>query len=157
MRGLIAAAAGLTLCIAAGGAYASDDEAAAAAKAAAEALENDAHRLSVFSYIQDWRGRNVALPVLVTMQVKGQKALSRFCDNVPLVEDAVLRTLLSGTRLSRRNGARLVSMREPLKMAVAEIFPPEALQGIEMRAGRQPADFASDLQKTTAACGAKKG
>ena len=157
MRGLIAAAVGLALCIAAGGAHASDDEAAATAKAAADVLESDFHRLSVFSYIQDWRGRNVALPVLVTMHVKGQAALSRFCDNVPLVDEAVLRTLLSGTRLSRRNGARLVSMREPLKLAVAEIFPPEALQGIEMRAGRQPAEFASDLQKTTAACGAKKG
>ena len=157
MRGLIAAVAGLTLCIAASGAYASDDEEAATAKAAAEAAESAPHQLSVFSYIQDWRGRNAAQPVLVTMKVKGQKALSRFCDNVPLVEDAVLRTLLSEARQSRQNGVRLVSMQEPLKLAVAEIFPPETLQGVEMRAGRQPAEFSSDLQKTTAACAAKKG
>jgi len=154
MRGLIAAAAGLTLCLAAGGAHAADDEEAAKAKAAAEAAS---HRLSVFSYLQDWRGRSVALPVLVTMELKGEKALGQFCDNVPLVEDAVLTTLLSGTRLSRRNGARLVSMQEPLKLAVAGIFPPEALQSVEMRAGRQPADFSSDLKKTSDACAAKKG
>ena len=91
------------------------------------------------------------------MKVKGKEAVSRFCDNVPLVEDAVLRTLLSGARQPRQNGARLVSMQEPLKLAVAEIFPPETLQGVEMRAGTQPAEFSSDLQKTTAACDAKKG
>ncbi|MDA0239509.1 MAG: hypothetical protein O3A84_05710 [Proteobacteria bacterium] len=49
MRGLIAAVAGLTLCIAASGAYASDDEEAAKAKAAAEAAESAFHQLSVFS------------------------------------------------------------------------------------------------------------
>lgn len=154
MRGLIAAAAGMALCVAATGAYASDEEEAAKAKGTAESAFHD---LSVFSYLQDWRGRNVALPVLVTMKVQGQEALSRFCDNAPLVEEAVLRTLLSGTRLSRRNGARLVSMQEPIKLAVAEIFPPQALQGIEMRSGRQPAEFAADLQKTSEACAAKKG
>jgi hypothetical protein len=114
------------------------------------------HQLSIFSYVQDWRGRNAPVPVLVTMNVKGDKSLVLFCDNVPRVQATVLRTLLSGSRRSPRKGTGLASLKDPLRKAVAEMFPSKAMQGLDMRVGRRPSDFVNDLQQTSRACDALK-
>lgn len=156
MKGLITLAASLALFIGATAARAGDEEDAAKAKAKAEAAARNMHQVSVFSYVQDWRGRNAAIPVLVTMNVKGDKSLVLFCDNVPRVQATVLRMLLSGTQRSTRKGAGLASLRDPLRRAVGGLFPARAMQGLDLKVGSRPADFSDDLQHTKSACNALK-
>ena len=153
MRGSIALAAMLAVVVGVKGAQASDD--AAAAKAAA--AEKSVHSVSVFSYVQDWRGRNGPIPVLVTMNVQGKKALGVFCGNVPKLEATVLRTLLSRTQRSPGDGTELASFRAPLHDAIEKMFPPKAMKGLDMKAGVQPSDFSDDLRKTSSACSGLKG
>ena len=156
MKRLITLVASLAFVIGATAARAGDDEEAAKAKAAAEAAARSEHRVSVFSYVQDWRGRNAPVPVLVTMNVKGRKSLVLFCENFPRVQATVLKMLLSGTQRSRRRGAGLASLEAPLKDAVAEMFPAKAMQALDLKVGRRPSDFANDLQHTSKACDALK-
>jgi hypothetical protein len=153
MKGSIALAAMLAVVVCVKAAQASDD----AAVAKAEAAEKTVHSVSVFSYVQDWNGRNAPVPVLVTMNVQGKKALGMFCTHVPKVEATVLRTLLSGTQRSRRRGTRLASLEAPLRETIGKMFPPKAMKGIKLRTAMQPSDFSDDLRKTSSACSALKG
>lgn len=153
MKGLITLVVSLALVIGANAARAGDE---AAAKAKTAAAARKMHQVSVFSYVQDWRGRNAPVPVLVTMNVKGRKSLVLFCDNFPRVQATVLKMLLSGTQRSRRRGAGVASLEAPLKDAVAEMFPAKAMQALDLKVGRRPSDFANDLQHTSKACDALK-
>ncbi len=102
---------GLSLATVASGAVAGDDEEAAAkAKAAAEAAAKELHSISVFNFVQDWRGRGGAVPVLVTMKVQGGEALDIFCNNVPRVQARILQAVLNGTQrgAARRHGNWIV-------------------------------------------------
>jgi hypothetical protein len=148
---------GLSLATVASGAVAGDDEEAAAkAKAAAEAAAKELHSISVFNFVQDWRGRGGAVPVLVTMKVQGGEALDIFCNNVPRVQARILQAVLNGTQrgAARRHG--IGSLKTPLHREIARLFPEKSVRSLDMRIGRTPSEFAKDIQGTTDACRALK-
>ncbi len=153
MRGFFGHLTGMAVALAAASA-AAGESGAKAAKAAAG--DKDLHRLSVFSYIQDWRGRGGAVPVLMTIRVQGGDALSAFCNNVPRVQARVLQTLLNGTRQAGNLGRGLGALQMPLRREMLRMFPEKSLQELALRVGRTPSEFTKDLTSTDDACRALK-
>ena len=118
--------------------------------------ENRIHKLSVFSYMQSMGGRGPSQPVLVTMRVKGPKALASFCDNQPKVNEAVL-DVLSQDRGKSGKKAALKSIKSPLRKAVNRVLKGKPVRKVLARTGRTPVEFGPDLMKTKKACKAIQG
>lgn len=118
--------------------------------------ENRTHKVSVFSFMQSLSGRGASYPVLVTLNVKGPKALTEFCDNQPRVNEAVL-GVLSRDRAATDRNAALRSIKAPLRKAVNGVLPGKPVRKVSTRTGRSPAEFGPDLVKTKKACKAIRG
>jgi hypothetical protein len=96
-------------------------------------------------------GGGSSYPVLVTLNVKGPKALTEFCDNQPKISEAVLGVLSQDRGKANRKSA-LRSIKIPLKKAVNRVLVGKPVRKVNTRAGRTPAEFGPDLMKTKRAC-----
>ena len=94
--------------------------------------------------------------MLVTLNVRGPKALAQFCDNQPTVNEAVL-SVLSRDRGKLGRGAILNSVKAPLRKAINRVLKGKPVRKVDTRAGRTPAEFGPDLMKTRKACKAIQG
>lgn len=118
--------------------------------------EDRIHKVSVFSFMQSLSRGGKSYPVLVTLNVRGPKNLTTFCDNQPKVNEAVL-GVLSQDRGKANKKAVLRAIKMPLRKAVNRVLTGKPVRKVVTRAGRTPAEFGPDLMKTKRACKAIHG
>jgi hypothetical protein len=127
------------------------------ARKKAEAEANQKHELSVFSYINPVRGRihTRRRPVLVTLNVKGSEALSRFCFQKPLIGETVLKVIGWGPAPDFNDKKVFESKKQSLHSAFADVFPEKTLTEVSLKLGSSVSEFGKQLHGTTKACGGK--
>ncbi len=127
------------------------------ARKKAEAEANSVHALSVFSYVNPVRGRvhTRRRPVLITLNVKGMDALSHFCQQKPLIGEAVLKIIGWGPAPDLSNKKVLEIKRQSLHQEFSEVLSADSLKNVSLKLGKTVAEFGKQLQGTSNACGGK--
>jgi hypothetical protein len=116
--------------------------------------ENRRHDLSVFSFMSSPRGQT---PVLITLNVKGPKALTSFCEFQPKVDEAVLGVMMQAPSDQRDEKKALAAIQGPLRQAINEVLPGKPVRKVLTRSGRTASEFGPDLLRTKDACKAVDG
>ena len=119
--------------------------------------ENRRHDLSVFSFMNDLGNRRDQAPVLVTLKVKGPKALTSFCEFLPKVNEAVLSVMMQGPPVRGDEKKILAAIEAPLKKAVNDVLPGHPVRRVVTRSAMSVSEFGPDLLKTKNACKAIDG
>ncbi|NKB22210.1 MAG: hypothetical protein GKS01_17120 [Alphaproteobacteria bacterium] len=124
------------------------------ARKKAEEQANRVHQLSVFSYVNPVRGRvhGRRYPVLITLNVKGTEALSRFCLQKPVIGEAVLKVFGWGPSPDLRDKKVLARQKKSLHDAFDDVFPTKTLKTVSLKMGRSASEFGKQLQSTKEAC-----
>ncbi|MBK19797.1 MAG: hypothetical protein CMM52_13265 [Rhodospirillaceae bacterium] len=129
------------------------------ARQKAEAEANRVHALSVFSYVNPVRGRihSRRRPILITLNVKGIKALSKFCHQKPLIGETILKVIGWGPAPDLSNKKILAEKQRDLREAFDAVLPENSLKTVSLKVGRMASEFGDDLKLTAKACSVGKG
>ena len=119
--------------------------------------EGRQHDLSVFSFMNDLGGRRGEVPVLVTLNVTGPKALTSFCEFLPKVNEAVLGVMMQGAPVGGDEKKVLTALQGTLRQAINDVLPGHPVRKVATRSARTASEFGPDLLKTKNACKAVDG
>ena len=115
------------------------------------------HHVSVSSHLYSLRFDRKQRPVLVTLTVEGAEALTIFCNNRPVVYEAVLEVLSDEYEVSDGDQSVLEAIKPPLQDALNSLLPGGLIQKINIQLASSASNIGREIIKTRMICRAAKG
>jgi hypothetical protein len=116
-------------------------------------LEEDrVHKLSIFSYMQPLQKGGRAVPVLITLNIKGPEGLGTFCEYRPMIFEAALQIITDDHVATSERQTLIRDLEEQILESVNYSLPGTPVSRVNVRAGRSASEFGQDIIQTNLIC-----